>query len=356
MKIIDVKAYAIREEIQPYMWRAGLPASGSFKETTVLRLVTDEGLEGVATFRRGAIAIDLIERRLKKMLLGQNPLLKEKLWRDLWELDRSEEFPIYMMGGVDVALWDLTAKAAGLPLYQLLGGFSEKVPAYASTVTYDSIDQYLSIADQILERGFKAIKLHAWGDAKKDAELAMALRKHVGDGIALMYDGSGGFDLQQSIWLGKQLEEAGFLWYEEPMREYNIHNYKRLCEELTIPVLSAETSDGCHYNAADFILFGAADMIRTSTHLKGGITGALRIAHLADACGMKAEIHSGGLPNLHLACAIPNNSYYEIIISGDPIASNFKMDREGYVAPPACSGTGEQFDWEVLERTAYLKI
>jgi L-alanine-DL-glutamate epimerase-like enolase superfamily enzyme len=356
MKIIEVKAYAVREAIVPFQWRKGLPPSGNMKETTVLRILTDEGIEGVSTLRRGTIAIDLIERRIKSMLIGQDPLLKEKLWEDMWEMDRIEEFPIYMMGAVDIALWDITAKVSGLPLYKILGGARDRIPAYASTVTYDSIDQYLRIADQCLERGFRAIKLHAWGDCREDGRLAKALRKHVGDSIELMYDGSAAFDLQQSIRLGRDLEESNFLWYEEPMRELNIRQYKRLCEELEIPVLSAETSDGCHYNAADFISFGAADIIRTSTQYKGGITGALRIAHLADAFGMKAEIHSDGLPNLHLACAIPNTSYYEIIVCDDPIVLRKEIDADGCVAPPNVPGIGETYDWEELEKAAYLKI
>jgi L-alanine-DL-glutamate epimerase-like enolase superfamily enzyme len=171
-----------------------------------------------------------------------------------------------------------------------------------------------------------------------------------------MYDGSAGFNLQESIWLGKQLEEAGYLWYEEPMREHNIHNYHRLCEELTIPILSAETSDGCHYNAADYIIQGAADLIRTSTFYKGGFTGALRIAHLADSFKMKAEVHGGGLPNLHLCCAIPNNTYYEILVADDPGVFFHEVDSDGCIAVPDIPGTGEQFDWDYLEQASFIKL
>nr|WP_280521375.1 enolase C-terminal domain-like protein [Paenibacillus mangrovi] len=333
-----------------------MPGSDTVQESTVLRIMTDEGMEGVCTIPRGQIAIDLIGRRIKDMLLGEDPFLKERIWHLMLELDRIEEFPIYMLGAVDIALWDLTAKASGLPLYRILGGHTNKVSAYASTVTYDTIDQYLRIADQCLARGYKAIKLHAWGDVEADAKLAKALRKHVGEHIDLMYDGSAGFDLQQSIRLGKHLEEVGFLWYEEPMREFNINNYRKLCRELTIPVLSAETSDGCHYNAADFIVQEAADLIRTSTHYKGGITGALRIAHLADAFGMKAEIHGGGLPNLHLACAIPNNTAFEILVYAEPAVYAHEVDQDGCIAPPDVPGTGEQYDWNELEQHAFLKI
>lgn len=121
-----------------------------------------------------------------------------------------------------------------------------------------------------------------------------------------MYDGSAGFDLLDAIYVGRALGEAGFLWYEEPMREFNIGAYQRLREKVDIPLLSGETSDGAHFNIADFIEMKAADLVRVSTHYKGGVTGALRIAHLAQSFNMRAEVHGGGAANLHIACAIPN--------------------------------------------------
>ena len=356
MKITGVKAYALKVKVDhPFNWRKGLSRYDKGIEKTVMRIITDEGFEGVVTIPRGAIAVDLIERRIKDMLIGRDPMLKEKIWEEMWELDRVEEFPIYMLGSVDVALWDITAKAAKLPLYKIIGGYTDKVQAYASTVTYDSIDQYLRIADACLERGYKAIKLHAWGNIKQDAKLAKALRKHVGDDVELMYDGSAGFDLIDAIWLGKRLEEANFRWYEEPMREFSINHYKKLCDALDIPVLSAETSDGCHFNAADFIHYGAADLIRVSAVYKGGITGALRVAHLADSFGMRAEIHGNGMANLHLACAIPNNSFFEIIVLSEPAIFWDEVDSDGFMTPPDVPGTGELHDWEQLEKEAFLK-
>jgi L-alanine-DL-glutamate epimerase-like enolase superfamily enzyme len=138
------------------------------------------------------------------------------------------------------------------------------------------------------------------------------------------------------------LEEADYFWYEEPMREFSIEAYKRLCDALTIPVLAAETSDGAHYNVADFIARGAADMVRTSTHYKGGITGGLRIAHLAEAFNLRAEVHGGGLPNLHLACAVPNTTYYESLVFSNPILVEAGIGPDGCISPPEVPGIG----WE----------
>jgi L-alanine-DL-glutamate epimerase-like enolase superfamily enzyme len=107
-----------------------------------------------------------------------------------------------------------------------------------------------------------------------------------------------------------------------------------------IPFLSGETSDGCHYNIADFIAAGAADMVRTSTHFKGGITGGLRVAHLAESFAMRAEVHGGGLPNLHLACAIPNTTYYESLVYSNPIEVEPGIGSDGCISVPDRPGIG----------------
>ncbi len=341
---VEVREAPVRH---PFRWRKGLPGSGTSNIVATLTIHTDEGICGKAESWHGHIVADLVERRLRDMLVGRDPLMKEDLWERAWEVDRIEEFPIYALGLADIALWDITAKVAGLPLYKVIGGYRDRIPAYASTVTFETTEEFLDVADQCIEAGFRAIKLHAWGDYRKDAKLCQDLRKHVGPDIALMYDGSAGFDLVEAIWLGRALEEADYLWYEEPMREFSIEAYKRLCDALTIPVLSAETSDGVHYNVADFIARGAADMVRTSTHYKGGITGGLRIAHLAEAFNLRAEVHGGGLPNLHLACAIPNTTYYESLVYSNPIQVEPGIGPDGCISPPDVPGIG----WEAAPAT-----
>lgn len=341
MKITSVDVETWVEPItDQFVWRKGLPGSGTSSEHLRLTIGTDEGVTGVAMAGHGTILKDIVDRRLRDELLGQDPLMKEHLWERLWELDRIEEIPVYGLGLVDVALWDLTAKIAGLPLYRLIGGYRDSIPAYASTVTFSTVEEFLDVADQCLEAGFRAIKLHAWGDARKDAHLGQALRAHVGPDIDLMYDGSAGFDLLDAIYLGRALGEADYLWYEEPMREFSIQAYSRLHEKVDVPLLSGETSDGAHFNIADFISARAADLVRTSVGFKGGVTGALRVAHLADAYHMRAEVHGGGAPNLHVACAIPNTTYYESLVRTNPIKVEAGIGPDGHISPPAVPGIG----------------
>jgi L-alanine-DL-glutamate epimerase-like enolase superfamily enzyme len=336
---IDVE---VRDEVvaHAYRWRQGLPRLSPNQKTAQVTIHSDEGVSGVARVSHGTIVQDVFARGLTEHLIGQNPLNKEDIWQRVLELDRLEEIPIYGLGTVDIALWDLTGKVAGLPVYQLLGGYRDRIPAYASTITYDTLEEFLDVADQCLAAGFRAIKLHAWGDARKDAHLCQALRAHVGPEIALMYDGSAGFDLLDAIYLGRALGEADYLWYEEPMREFSVDAYRRLREKIDVPLLAGETSDGVHFNIADFIQFDACDLVRTSTHYKGGFTGGLRVAHIADSCHMRAEVHGGGLPNLHLACAIPNTTYYESLVTTNPIVVEPGIDSDGCIAAPSFPGIG----------------
>ena len=114
---------------------------------------------------------DIVDRVLREELVGERADRREWLWHRLWELDRTEEFPIWLFGVVDVALWDLEGRVLGVPVHRLLGTYRESIPAYASTVTFSTVEEYLDVADQCLELGFPAIKLHAWGDARADADL-----------------------------------------------------------------------------------------------------------------------------------------------------------------------------------------
>ncbi len=346
MKITEVKVDLYNYPAQtPFKWRFGLPGSSPGGIGARLQIITDDGLEGWAFCSRGKIFQDLIDRRIRPELLGQDPLQREWLWHRMWELDRIEEFPIYVLGMVDIALWDLAAKAANLPLYKLLGGFRTTIPAYASTVTFSSIEEYLDVADQCIALGYPALKLHAWGDARKDAKLGQALRQHVGPDYPLMYDGSAGFDLPDAVYLGRALAEANYLWYEEPLREFNVSAYRRLAEMVEIPLNVAETSDGAHMNTADFIAMGCATFVRTSAGLRGGVTGAMRIAHLADAFRLRAEVHGEGLLSRHLCMAISNTTYYESLVRTNPVVRAPEIDANGLVHAPTGIGVGFEADF-----------
>lgn len=326
-----------------FFWRQGLLGSPGDGYCAVLRLGTDAGVEGVALCPRrgsGPFLADLVDRVLREELVGADPLQREWLWCRIWEIDRTEELPIYVLGLVDTALWDLAGRFDGLPTWQVLGGFRTEIPAYASTVTFGSLEEYLDVATQCIEAGYPAIKLHAWGDARRDAQLCSALRAHVGDQYPLMYDGSAGFELHDAVYLGHALADAGYFWYEEPVREFSVTAYRWLAERVSVPLLVGETSDGAHMNTADFISSGCATFVRTSTELRGGFTGAMRIAHLADAFRLRAEVHGNTLYARHLCMAIPNTTWYESLVMSNPVVREAGVDKRGVVAAPTGPGVG----------------
>ncbi len=329
----------------PFIWRDGLPGSEPELDAGWLVIRTDAGITGLSFALRGAILQDIVDRRLRPELLGQDPIAREFLWHRVWELDRIDRFPVFVQGMVDVALWDIAGKAVDLPVYKLLGSFRESLPAYASTVTFGSIEEYLDVADQCLELGYPAIKLHAWGDARRDARLVEGLREHVGPDIPLMYDGSAGFDLLDAVYVGKALAGADYLWYEEPMRESSITAYKWLGERVDVPLIVAEVAEGAHRNTADFIASGCAAAVRTSTGLRGGFTGAMRTAHLADSFLLRAEVHGPGVAARNLCMAISNTTYYESLIDSNPARRPSEVDADGNIHAPTLPGVGFEESW-----------
>src|SRR6478752_7314173 len=176
---VDVELVLLPAVSPPFAWRQGLRGSAQARTTAVLRITTEDGAVGEAYHEwSGPMLADIVDRILREELVGERADRREWLWHRLWELDRTEEFPIWLFGVVDVALWDLEGRVLDVPLHRLLETYRESIPAYASTVTFSKAEEYLDVLDQCLELGFPAIKLHAWGDAKADAVLCQALRAH----------------------------------------------------------------------------------------------------------------------------------------------------------------------------------
>ncbi|WP_136661269.1 enolase C-terminal domain-like protein [Nitratireductor sp. XY-223] len=347
------------------IWRFGLPtAHGGLPEGEGPRLAsilmeTESGESGFITVEMGDAVYDVVRRRFAHFV-GENPMMTEALWTRVWEVDRMEEFHQRQLGLIDMLCWDLKSKVAGLPLHVLLGGAKTSIPAYASTATWKDLATYERNIKTCRDVGFGAYKLHAWGLIKDDIALIRALRRWVGPDAPLMFDGSAGWDYADALVVGKALQDEGYLWYEEPMREFHLGSYAKLADKLDIPILAAETSDGVHWNAASWIEARALDMTRISFHFKGGFTGSMKIAQLSDSFGMRAQVHGMGLENAQLCGAIENNDFYEQIIYdethihrlSDQGAISIVDGRLNISSEP---GIGHLFEREKLDATAIAK-
>lgn len=367
MKITKFDCWVVEEHAGPrFIWRDGLPGSHSeypgseVTRNAIVRMETDSGEFGAVRIRRGDGVADLINRRFHHFI-GENPLLTEKVWTKVWEVDRVEEMNMNLLGLLDVLCWDVKSKTAGLPIYQMLGGNDPVVPAYASTVTWPTLEEYERNIKLCMDAGFTAFKLHAWGDVKRDIELSRALRRWTGPDADLMFDGSAGWDYVDALKVGLALQDEGFLWYEEPMREFHIGSYAKLCEKLMIPVLAAETSDGVHWNMASWIEAGALDMTRVSSHFKGGFTGSMKIAHMSEAYGMRAQVHGMGLENAQICAAISNNDYYEqLVMDPEQIAGLADQGAlsivDGNLTVSDAPGIGHEIDWDHVTANHALHV
>jgi L-alanine-DL-glutamate epimerase-like enolase superfamily enzyme len=365
MKITDVKAQAVRIPVPP-MWVVHF---GRTMDVTLVTVSTDEGIEGYSMGRAvggapGSILGQEVVSVAKSLVMGENPFDREKIWQKMWNMTTRVRLSIFALSCIDVALWDIAGKALGSPVYKLIGAYREKIPAYASSGVHSSIEAYVEEALRCREVGYRAYKLHPPGIPEKDVDACRAVRKAVGPETALMLDPTGAYDHRQALWVGRRLEELGYFWYEEPIGDYDIGGYAELCRALDIPVLAAETLPGSLYSLAEFIGRGATDIARGDVYWKGGITGVLKMAHLAEGFGMKMELHHGASPimdwaNLHAAAAFKNGDYLEILIPKEPLdyglGEYVGIDAEGFVHLPRRPGLGVELDWDFINSHTVFK-
>ena len=306
-------------------------------------------------------------------LIGRDAEAREGLFdemkRELRQYDHMGHGPI------DIALWDLAGRKYGASVSALLGGYRTRMPAYASTYHgdrnggLDSKEAFGDFAVQCLEMGYSAFKIHGWheGDRREEAENVLHVRDAVGDRMELMLDCACELrTLADAIYVGRACDEANYFWYEDPFRDAgtSAHAHRILREKLTTPILQTEHVRGVEPKA-DFVIAGGTDFLRVDPEYDMGITGAMKIAHLAEALGIDCEIHAPGPAHRAMMSAMRNTNFYEIALvhpdcpnSIPPVyACGYRdeldsIDANGTVAVPDGPGLGVTYDWEFIERRA----
>jgi len=228
-----------------------------------------------------------------------------------------------------------------------------------------NVDAYVQQALQWKEKGYTAMKLHVEGVPEKDLAVCRAVRNAVGDGMTLMHDPVGLYDHEQALRVGRELEDLDYYWYEEPLPDTDIHGLRQLSKALDISIAGLEDLPGSVYTAAEYITSGALDIIRGDVLLKGGITSLKKIAALAEAFGMKCEIHLSLSPvmnaaNLHVACSIKNCDFYESFVPEEVfnfgVKKDIEIDRQGYAHVPKGPGLGMEIDWDYINKHTIATI
>ncbi len=374
MKIADVSVQRFRYRSKTVRDSEGHGHPGPEHDAvqSLLTITTDDGPSG---HYFGAVNEGAIQQIVRPVLLGEDPLYRERLWHALKERQRLHLSSLTdrVLTAVDLALWDLAGIALGQPVHKLLGAARDCVPAYASTMVGDDLEggldtpeAYARYAIWCRERGYPAFKLHTWQppipgapSVKRDLAACAAVREAVGPDYPLMLDPFHYYSRLEALELAKGLESLGFLWMEEPMDEHSMSSYVWLCQQTSLPICGPETAEGKMYIRAEWIKAGACDMVRAGVGDVGGITPQVKIAHLAEAFGMHMEVHGGGVGNLHVLCAMVSPGlYYErgllhpfIDYDAPPPWLNEPvdpMDDEGSVHISPEPGLGYDINWDYI--------
>ncbi|MEZ4835635.1 MAG: enolase C-terminal domain-like protein [Caldilineaceae bacterium] len=331
------------------------------EEIHVLHVLTDEGIEGVCTVGDARYttlrAQDLIQLRI--LAADADPFDRERLFAKLHAATRGMFAQPGWFGAFDNCLWDIAGKAAGLPVYALMGRARTACPAYYNSggrtkeaVVEDSL--------KAVEMGFTAVKDHLTNSADENIEWFAAIRDAVGPQVTLLHDAVlSHYNYDEALRVGRALEDLRFLWLEEPLPDRDQQGLQRLCAALDIPVLAPETLMNDVDLSAQWLISGATDWLRGNARV--GVTGLLKLAHLAEMHNARIELNGPGglfgLVHAHMVCALQNTSYYEYFPGGtrDELGReigllNPPVPQNGMIQPPTGPGWGAEWDWACFEK------
>lgn len=352
-----------------------LPGSTAERSTYATRIKTDVGVTGtyVGGTSMGFNQFDVIA----DILIGRNPHERERIWAEAKQALR--KYDRVWVGPVDVALWDLIGKLHEIPIHRLLGTYRERFPAYISTYFatgeggFESPADYADYAEECLEEGYPAFKLHTWTsterpDIDREVDVVEAVGDRVGDQMQLMHDPVCEYEtLADAIRVGRACDKYDYLWYEDPYSDAGSsqHGHQTLRQRLETPLLQTELVRGLEAHA-DFLTSEATDFLRADVTLDGGITGAMKIARTAEALGTDIEFHLPGPAERHCIAATQNTNYYELgllhpeankphlepPVYADGYTDAVDSTDDGTFSVPDGAGLGVTYDWSYIESQA----
>ena len=334
-------------------------------DETLAIVHTDEGLSGVAG---GAPLPD--REQLEHLLKGLDPFRTEVI-RDICE---TVDFHGGRPWTVEVAVWDLVGRALNQPLWQLLGGRSDRLIGYVSSGERVAPEERVRRVTELRKAGIRAVKIRLghqdWGE---DVEVVQQVRSAVGGEMEIMVDANQGWrmagdrrtpwDLATAIACARALERCDVYWLEEALPTWNVEGYAQLRARTSIRLAAGEMVRSL-YEARDLITRGGIDVIQPDVVLSGGIGGCRKIAAMADLCGRSFSPHTwstgmGLLANLQVACAVSSTPFIEVPYDPPAWSSErrdwmlptpMRIDTDGTIQPPPGPGLGATPDLDAIER------
>jgi L-alanine-DL-glutamate epimerase-like enolase superfamily enzyme len=367
LKIDRAEVFVVAPETDRYTWAEGM--TGQYMANIILRLTTAGGLEGIA----GAAMITSHDfdraagetlRWVLPDVIGASPADREVLWQRMRTLGTPQMPQAQSL--VDIALWDMAAKAASLPLYQMLGGARHRILSYASTPLLPSNDAYIDYVAERQREGFKAIKFHCWCNPALDLPMCESThQRFAGSNLDLMLDVEQRYDRRAALQVARRLGEMGFGWFEAPLVDTDIEGYRLLKRGSRVPIIAAGNTWLDLQMIEQAIRLDSWSAVRVDATICGGITPIRKIMGLAEASGMSVELQCWGYTltqaaNLHVMLAFGNCTYFEQPAPYPAFEYGsldvIRTDKEGYVHAPPGVGLGVRVDWEAVRRATILNF
>jgi len=308
----------------------------------------------------------LIEKGLKNLLVGENPLDIRGLW---WKMYNSEMYTrqrglaLNAISAIDTALMDIAGKKMNQPVCRLLGGKNhDKVQVYASDLfDMKNPQNTLKLVDRLVEKNLHAIKLGYGGfglNIDESIKMIKAIRDLIGYGITLMVDGPSCLSVSEAIKLGRKLERYEVFWWEEPLPKDDMKGYIEHSRSLDLNIAAGEQLQTA-YEFRDWIINKAVDIIQPDVHIAGGLSECRRIGDLAELWNILLVPHSWSTAinfaaALHLVASLKRALFVEYRTLPTPLMTDLLKEpieiKDGYISIPEKPGLGIELNEDVLEK------
>jgi L-alanine-DL-glutamate epimerase-like enolase superfamily enzyme len=363
-EIIHLRGPEFTTPVRP-AWAPG--STWRRRDATLVKLTTDDGLVGWGA--PGYAATPALESWIKPRLIGADPFALEQHARVFRNAGGC--------WGVEIALWDLIGKATGQPLYKLWGGYRDRVPGYASCVEVRTGEQRGQDAAARLAEGWRAMKLrlHDWTIGQDIAQVD-GVRRAMGDEFTVLVDANQAqqpgtaqpeegpvWTYERALQTARELQRLGVFWLEEPLDRYDFDGLRRLCAAVEILIAGGENNVGLH-ELRWLIEQDVYDVIQPEAMVAETLSGIRKIAALGELHRKLVAPHHGGgglglAAHLHLACAIPNSTYFEMLHEPPGMSSDdfqwymqepLQVNAAGDIVAPSGPGLGVEPDADKLAR------
>ncbi|HUG59050.1 MAG TPA: mandelate racemase/muconate lactonizing enzyme family protein [Candidimonas sp.] len=333
------------------------------RDVIIVRIQTSEGLVGYGESHPGRSAgavTSLINKTLAPLIEGMDACDVVGVWDRVHQMQLASHGlgagAALALSGIDMALWDIRGKAAGMPLYRLLGGTKKRIPAYAGGVAlgYQPPQSLVQEAQSYVESGYKAIKLRVGDTPALDIQRVSAVRKALGDHIDILVDANTAYALADVRRVMPAFAEMGVGWLEEPFPCNDFASYRQAAQITSLVPIAAGENHYTRYEFARMIEDRSVLVFQPDISKTGGITEAMRIAAAASCWRIPINPHSaaGGINHagtIHFLAAIDNGGYFEACVSHvnplrDMFGTAFQIGKDGCVEPIDKPGIGLEID------------